>query len=372
MKRLRVAVVGAGHLGRIHTRLIQSVDEVELVGVADSVEEARQRVAAEFHTAAFASHHELIGKIDAAIVATPTKSHHAVGLELLKAGVHVLIEKPITLTVPEADELVAAAAARRLVLQVGHVERFNPALAAVEPHVSNPKFIEATRTSGYTFRSTDIGVVLDLMIHDLDVVLSLVRSEVIDVQALGIAVFGPHEDMAHARLVFANGCVANLNASRTSFDSHRKMQIYAERAYAGVDFATGAAKIVRPNADVLARELDVHRLSPAEQMHVKENLFRELLVLEEIQVEKRNAILDEQHDFVISIRSGGEPRVPGRQARDALLVAHRILDQIAAHRWSGTPQGPTGPHALPTPSVLRGPHWTHATRESAIEKRKAG
>lgn len=372
MKRLRVGVIGAGHLGRIHARLLGSIQEVELVGVVDPLEAARERVAKELATATLPHHHDLIGRIDAAIVATPTQDHHAVGMELLRAGVHLFIEKPITPTVAQADELVDTAQAQSLILQVGHVERFNPALAAVAPHVAHPKFIEAVRTSGYTFRSTDVGVVLDLMIHDLDVALSLVDSQVVDVRALGIAVFGPHEDIAHARVEFANGCVANFSASRTSFSAQRGMQIYAERAYAGIDFATRTAKIVRPSEQLLHREIDVHNLAAEQRERLKQNLFSELLPLEEVQVAERNAILDEQQDFVGSIRTGRQPRVPGWQARDAVAVAQRVLDQIAAHRWTASPSGPQGPLAEPAPTLLPGPHWKHASRDAAEDQRRAG
>ncbi len=227
MNRLRVAVIGAGRLGGFHAQKLAQLPEVELVGVADPVESQRSRVAAECRTAAFADYRELCGRIDAAVVAVPTRLHHALGKELLRRGIHVLMEKPLTPTAAEADELVALARRQRLVLQVGHVERFNPALAAASPHLRSPHYLEAVRASGFTFRSTDVGVVLDLMIHDLDVVLSLVRSELRRVDAMGISVLGGHEDVANARLEFANGCVAALSASRVSYEPVRHMQIWS-------------------------------------------------------------------------------------------------------------------------------------------------
>jgi len=372
VKTLRLAVIGTGHLGRIHARLLkqlEDVEDVELVAVVDPVKEAREAVAGEFGAEALSSHEDLYGKVDAAVVAAPTHLHHRLGLDLLDHGLHLLIEKPITADSTQAEELVAKAKKKRRVLQVGHVERFNPALAAAQPYIARPKFIEATRASGYTFRSTDVGVVLDLMIHDLDVVLSLVRSKVVQVQALGMAIFGPHEDIAHARLTFENGCVANLSASRCSFEPQRSMSVYAEAAFAKIDFGACQAKVVRPREDMLNRLLDVHSLPSEEQADIRENLFSKYLPLEEIQVERGNAILDEQQDFLTSIRSRRSPVVCGAQGKDAVAVAERILNKIAAHRWNGVEAGPIGPQATPATSVLRGPDWA---KVNEAPTRKAG
>ncbi len=331
-RKLRIGVIGAGHLGAIHTRLLRTIDDVELVGVAEPSEEVRQRVAQDFQTEGFPDHRQLIGKIDAAIIAAPTEHHYWIGMELAEAGIHLFVEKPITLSAPEADALIRATASRRLVLQVGHVERFNPAFVAAAGHVHRPWYVEAVRAGQYTCRSIDVGVVLDLMIHDIDLALSLAGSEVVDVEAIGATVFGPHEDIAHARLRFANGCQVNLNASRTSFEACRKMHVYANNGYAGIDFGTASAKIVRPSECVLRGEVDVLALDSEQKQHLRENLFTEFLPLEEVQVEDRNAILDEQHDFVISIRTGQRPQVTGQHGRDALAVAERILEQIAVQR----------------------------------------
>lgn len=355
-RKLRIGVIGAGHLGTIHARLLRTIDDVELVGIADPCEEIRQRVAGTFQTEAFADHRQLIGKIDAAIIAAPTEHHYWIGMELAEAGIHLFVEKPLTLAVAEADALIRATNSRRLVLQVGHVERFNPAFVAAAAHIHRPWYVEAVRTSGYTCRSVDVGVVLDLMIHDIDLTLSLVGSEVVDVEAIGVAIFGPHEDMTHARLRFANGCLANLNASRTSYEACRKMQVYADNGYAGIDFGSASAKIVRPSEKVVRGEVDIPNLDADQKQHLRENLFTEYLPLEEVQVEDRNAILDEQHDFVISIRTGQSPQVTGQHGRDALAIAQRILEQIAVHRrlmrhpagtpgrpWSLVPDGTSQP-----------------------------
>lgn len=328
MSELRVGIVGAGHLGRIHTRLMNTMSDVKLVGVVDPLPGARERVAAECDVPTFEHHDELEGKIDAAIVATTTEYHHEVGMDLLRRGTHLFIEKPITTTLAQADELVALAKANQLILQVGHVERFNPAWRAVAARVRRPRYIEAVRMSGYTFRSTDIGVVLDLMVHDLDLVLSMVRSEVVEIDAIGSTIFGPHEDMAHAHLRFANGCIANLNTSRTSFYLQRQMQIVTDRAYGSVDFAERTAKLVRPSKEVLRGEINMQTLSMEERERFQHNLFTDLLPVRSLPVEERNAILDEQHDFVSCVRTGRRPRVCGVQGRHCLSIAERILDRI--------------------------------------------
>ena len=328
MRPLRIAVVGAGHLGRIHTRLLKPLEDVELIGVVDPIPEARARIAAEFGVPVFEHQEELPADLDGAIVATTTAHHHAVGMPLLRRGVHLFIEKPISATVEQADELVGLAKSNGLVLQIGHVERFNPAWRAVAARVRRPRYIEAVRMSGYTFRSTDIGVVLDLMIHDLDLVLSTVRSEVVEIDAIGSTVFGPHEDMAHAHIRFANGCIANLNTSRTSFYSQRTMQVVTDRVYGSVDFAEFSARIVRPSKQVLRGEIDVQAMSLDERERVKHNLFTDMLPVSDLAVEKRNAIQDEQADFLNCMRTGRRPRVCGEQGRYCLSVAEKILDRI--------------------------------------------
>jgi predicted dehydrogenase len=361
---VRIAVIGAGHLGRIHARLLNSLDDAELAGVVDPVAEVRERVADEFGTTAHEHHSEVASHIDAAVIAATTDQHYAVGRDLLSQGMHVLVEKPIAASVAEADELVALARANRCVLQVGHVERFNAAWSTVMPYLRRPRYLEAVRTSGYTFRSTDISVVLDLMIHDLDLVLSLVRSPVADVDAVGVTIFGPHEDMAHAHLRFDNGCVANLSASRTSFQPQRTIQVITDHTYVGVDFAASTAKLIRPGAELLRGNLNVHELSSQEKDRVRESLFSEILPLQEIPVEKCNAILEEQREFVDCIRRQRSPRVTGQQARDCLAVAHQILSSIAAKQHL---RHPTSQPSEGVAASLRSPFWPPAS-----QRRRAG
>ncbi len=370
MRKLKLAVIGAGHLGRIHARLLAGMRDVELVAIADPVASACEPLAAECKTQPLADYRPLLGRVDGAVIAAPTKLHHAIGLEFLRRRMHVLVEKPLAATRTQADELVEAAAEHGAVLQVGHVERFNPALTAAAPHLHGVRYVEAVRAGAFSFRSTDIGVVLDLMIHDLDVVLSLVRSPVRHVSALGLAVLGQHEDVARAHLEFENGCVAELKASRVSAAAHREMQVWTEHAYCSIDFAARAASVVRPSETLLRRELDVERLSPECRVELQTTLHAEHLRLEQLEVEQRNAIGDELADFVDSIRRGRAPRVDGSQGRDALALAEQIVAAIGAHQWHGTAAGPIGPLATPPLPILRGPHWDRAASPAAL--REAG
>ncbi|MEX2138922.1 MAG: Gfo/Idh/MocA family oxidoreductase [Pirellulales bacterium] len=368
---LRIAVIGAGHLGRFHAKLLGELDDVELVGVVDPVEESALRVAAECNTSAIATVKDLLGRIDAAIVATPTRFHHAVGCELLRNGVHVLIEKPLALNVAECDELVRLAEQERRVLQVGHIERFNPALDQALPYLQNPKYIDAARYSGYTFRSTDIGVVLDLMIHDLDVVMMLVGSPVADVSAFGLALMGRHEDVARTRLHFANGAIADLSASRVSYEAKRQMQVWSPAGHVNIDFATRTAVVAQPAAMLRNGSFDPDQLPLAEKARLKDRVFEELIPLKRLAAGATNALLDEQRDFITAIRAGRQPRVTGRQAREVIVVAERILASIANQQWRVDSEGagvdrsvgdlvPAGERELRPDGgadILRGPHW---------------
>jgi predicted dehydrogenase len=230
--------------------------------------------------------------------------------------------------------------------------------------VRDPKYIEATRTSGYTFRSTDIGVVLDLMIHDLDIALALARSPVERVEALGISVLGGHEDMAAARLTFASGCVAQLSASRVSFHQQRTMSVFTPRSYASINFATHEATVVRPSDDVLRRELRIDELSAAERAYWKEHLFDELLVHTRHEPPAVNAIQEEQRDFVAALRMGKNPRVDGAAGRDAVAVAEMILERIDEHAWDGTLAGRHGPLAMPALPIIAGTTLRPLERET--------
>jgi predicted dehydrogenase len=245
-------------------------------------------------------------------------------------------------------------------------------LAAVEEKLYDPKFIEARRLSGYTFRATDVGVVLDLMIHDIDVVLNLVRSPVEHVEAIGVSVLGDHEDMVNARLHFASGCVANLTASRVSYVSQRTMQVFTSQCCATIDFAARRASLVQPSEAVLDRSFRLKELSPSEQEHLREHFFTDLVWKHDLPALEVNAIEAEQLDFATAIRTGVQPRVTGNDGRDALSVAQMILTRIASHQWDGLPEGRRGPLAMPeSPQVLpAADNWS--LDDTVVIRRKAG
>jgi predicted dehydrogenase len=369
MNNVRLAVIGVGHLGKIHAKLLQQVAGAQLVGIVDPSPEARA-IAAELNVPAHADHMPLLGQIDAAIIATPSRLHHAVASDLLRHGIHTFVEKPVTLNIGDADDLIAQAEARELVFQVGHVERFNPAYAAAAPHLVEPKYIDAVRASAYSCRSTDVGVVLDLMIHDIDIVLSLVQDEIASIDALGAAVIGPNEDWAQARLIFAGGCVANLSASRVAWQSQRSMHVVCRDCTGQIDFATRQAKLMRQSDAILHQQIDVHSLDAAGRTHLKDHLFSEYLPLADLPVAETNALLEEQREFIAAIRGEAAVQVTGQGGRRALDIAERILTCIANHRWEGTANGPIGPRFESREPVLRGPHWKQL--RPAVTRRKAG
>lgn len=369
MSALRVAVVGTGHLGKIHAKLARQSSEIELVAVVDPVREVREAIANEQGCRAAADVREVLGDIEAAIVASPTVTHHAVARDLLAAGKHVLVEKPITTTLSEAQGLCDLANRAGCVLQVGHVERFNPGFEVVSRQIDAPKYLHAVRASGFTFRSTDVGVVLDLMIHDIDATLALVGSTVTEVSAIGISVLGQHEDLAHAHLRFANGATAHLVASRVSYAPARSMQVFTDTQFAAIDFASRTATLVTPRRDVLQRRFAIDQLSADEKNHLREQLFTELLVREEVQPPANNAIADEHADFARSIRERRAPRVTGDAGRQALEVAQAVLDSIARHQWDGTQAGRVGALAMP---VLPEPATILPLPSQPVRRRRAG
>jgi len=357
VKKLRLAVVGAGRLGGFHAQKIAERNDTELTAVVDPMSESRHRVAAQCRAEALPDCAELPGRIDAAVIAAPTRLHHRLALDLLRSGIHLLVEKPICRTRAEADELVEAGQRHRVVLQVGHVERFNPAFAAAAARVEKPKYIEAVRAGPFTFRSTDVGVVLDLMIHDIDLVLAMVRSPVRRVEALGLSVLGGHEDVANARLQFENGCVATLSASRVSYEPVRRMHVWSLRSFAAIDFATRAVNVVCPSEALLRRQFDVDALTAEQVEHYRRHLPEEHLPRERLQFEAVDALSLQLEDFVDAIRTARHPRVSGEAGRDALAVAEQILARIHTHAWEDAPEGPVGPLAVPRRQVIPAPHF---------------
>lgn len=248
MDRLRVAVVGVGYLGRFHAQKYASLSGCELVAVVDARADVGGSVASELGTRAVADYHDLLGKVDAVSIVTPTAAHFEIARAFLETGAHVLVEKPITETVEQARALVAAARGAGRVLQVGHLERFNPTIVAAEPHLRTPRFIDCQRLAPFRERGTDVNVVLDLMIHDLDIVQSIVGSEIEHIDAVGTPVFSSEIDIANARIRFVNGCVANATASRVSLKTERRLRIFQDDAYLSLDLQQKVLTVIRKQA----------------------------------------------------------------------------------------------------------------------------
>jgi len=296
--------------------------------VADLVPERARRLAAAYGARAFNDYRQLIPLVDAASIAVPTSAHFAVARDFIEQGRPVLIEKPITRTLAEADALLALADARRVPIQVGHVERFNPALLAAKHHLTTPLYIDCDRISPFTFRSLDIGVVLDLMIHDLDILLDLVPSPVVSLDAAGVAGLSAHEDFANARLVFANGCVANVTASRVATRAVRKLRIFQPDSYISVNYAERRAYVFRkrPNAP------DPTKIDPATVHDAKSFVFEKLVAAEELTLTAHDALEQELLAFLSTVATGAPPPCSGRDARRALDLAWRILESIETNR----------------------------------------
>jgi predicted dehydrogenase len=333
-ERVPVAVIGAGHMGRHHVRTYSQMPGVRLVAVVDAnLERARQF--AEPVGARFAA--ELtpeLGDVVAVSVAVPTKQHLDVSRPLIERGLHVLIEKPLAPTAAEGEQIVALAREHGVLVQVGHTERFNPVVRAVERLGLRPKFIETHRISPFTFRSADIGVVFDLMIHDIDIMLHLVRDEVQRVDAVGVNVLGRHEDIANARVAFRGGAVANLTASRLALKTERKLRVFAEKAYVSLDYQKkiGVAITLDQNLDVLklARERNLEDLSQVAGLD-----FGKLVHVEPLQIDDQDPLRAELESFLDSVRTGRTPLVSAADGLAAVRLAEQIVACVAEHRWDG-------------------------------------
>jgi predicted dehydrogenase len=341
MDRLRLAVIGVGHLGKEHARILAGLPGVELVGVVDARPAQAEAVAQRCRTQAYTNHHALLDQVDAAVVAVPTVQHHDIAADFLARGVSLLVEKPLAANLEEADELVALAQHRGVLLQVGHIERFNPAFEELLRRPLQPKLVSCRRLSPFSGRSLDIGVVLDLMIHDLDMLLTLVGAPVTDVSALGLSLLSGHEDMAQARLTFANGCVAHVSASRAHTAPVRQMEVWAPEGYAAADFHQHRLTLVQPTEELLRRP-------PAQLSPQQLETYVEKCELD-CNVSGPDQLTRELEEFVAAVRTGAPVRVTGEQGREALAVACRVVESLRSHRWDGSAAGPAGPWELPAP-----------------------
>jgi predicted dehydrogenase len=316
---LKVGVLGAGHLGKIHLRLLNQSKKYELAGFYDPNSDNAEKVAKEFGYKKFDTIADLITSVDVVDIVTPTLSHYECATQAIKAGKHIFIEKPIANTIAEADEILQLATQYNVKGQVGHVERFNPAFTATKPKIENPMFIETHRLAEFNPRGTDVPVVLDLMIHDIDVILSVVQSKVKNIYASGVSVISDTPDIANARIEFENGCVANLTASRISMKNMRKSRFFQRDAYISVDFLDKVCEVVKmKDAPDVPGDFDMI-LQNAEG--IKKQIY-----FENPEVEANNAILDELETFADAINNNTTPVVTLEDGTEALRVAYRIID----------------------------------------------
>lgn len=302
MSKIRVAVIGVGHLGSSHARIYKESEACALAGISDTHTDRLKELSNQIGVPGFNNYRELFGKVDAVSIATPTNSHYAIAADCLKHKIHVLVEKPFTLSLKEADGLIRLARKNKLILQVGHIERFNSVFAATQKLIQNPRFIECHRLSPFPNRSLDVGAVLDIMIHDIDIVLGLVGSRLKKMEAVGVRVLTKFEDIANARLTFKNGCVANLTASRISDEVMRKIRIFQQDTYISLDYKDAQACIYKKDGLKITKE--------------------------DLPIEKEQPLQKELASFLECVSQQKVPLVSGEVAREALAVALELQNQI--------------------------------------------
>lgn len=312
MTQLRIGVIGVGYLGKFHAQKYMAMPEVDLVGVADVNPAYAAAVAGTCNTKPFADYRDLLKQVDAVSVVVPTSLHHEVATACLLAGVDVMLEKPMTTTLAEADALIALADEKKRILQVGHIERYNPAVLAMAEHLTQPIFIESHRIHVFKQRGLDVDVVLDLMIHDIDIVLSLVKSPIASMHPVGMPVFTQTTDIANVRLIFENGCTANLTVSRVSRENIRRLRIFQPHSFVAVDYGKKEITVIRPG-----KELDANGM-PQEEVISSCYLQEDALEMELM-------------DFTKNVRNRTQPMVSGREGRLALAVAQEIMARIKEH-----------------------------------------
>jgi len=333
MSRTKVGVIGCGHLGAIHARLLAERPDVELVGVVDTLPEARERVAAAHGCRPLAEPRDLVGLAQAAVVAAPTGLHAAVSLPLLEAGLDLLVEKPIAASVEDARAIVIAARRHGRVVAVGHVERFNPAWRMAAERAGRVLAVESARLAPFTFRSMDVGVVHDLMIHDIDLVLSLDPGRLEDVEAHGLRATGGHEDMVRARLTFSSGLVATLTASRIHPTLRRTLSLISTDSVIDVDFNAKTVAVMTPSEDVRSGAFVATQVPVADRAALKDSFFTRVLPRETLAVPDANAIAAEHDDFLSAVATGRAPAVPASAGAAALEIASRVLDTLVCMRF---------------------------------------
>jgi predicted dehydrogenase len=305
MKKVRVGVIGVGYLGQFHAEKYAAIPDIELAGVVDTDPVRAAQIAKKLNTRAFSDPAHLLGQVDAVSIVVPTVFHHRIAKQFLKQGIHVLLEKPMTATLEQADELIELAMGKKLILQVGHLERFNPAVTAVKALLKTPRYMAAERSAPFTIRCTDVNVVLDLMIHDLDIVMDLAGSEPYQVSAAGASVITQEIDSASARIVFRSGCVADVTASRVSDEKKRLLRVFDGEAVYTSDYQSQKAVVSRRGGDPVPE-----------------------LLMSDISTDRRDTLGEEVRAFVLSIQTGTQPLVSGNEGRRALALAQKITENI--------------------------------------------
>ncbi len=327
----KTAVIGVGKFGQNHARIYSEMPDVDLIGVVDADGEQARSVAQQFKTRAFSDYHEVMAKVDGVSIVTPTRTHHEVAKDFLSQGIPVLVEKPITETVDQAKELVKLSQKNHIPLQVGHIERFNPVIMAINSFNITPMFIEAHRLHPYSFRAQDVGVVLDLMIHDIDVILHLVKSKLRKVDASGFGIIGEREDMANARLTFKSGCVANVTASRIALKRMRKIRVFSTHSYISLDYEGRKGYIykLKPDFSVDALQSKVGEIRSLADL--KDLDFSDLVTIRDIRMDDHNPLEKELESFIDCARNGHQPVVSGEHGLRALEAATQVIKAIHSH-----------------------------------------
>ncbi|MHC4254369.1 MAG: Gfo/Idh/MocA family protein [Planctomycetota bacterium] len=333
MDKIRTAVVGAGKMGSIHAKVYHQMPQTQLIAVVDTDAKKAEKLAKKYKSQAFEDCSELLGKVDAVTIAAPTTSHLELAAAFIEQRIPVLIEKPLATNVDECKKIVDLAQNNNTIVAVGHSERCNPVVQAMKRLNIEPKFIEAHRISPYPFRSTDISVVLDVMIHDIDIILSMARSEIKKIEAVGVAVIDDKEDICNARITFENGCIANITASRMALKTERKLRVFSKQAYISVDYLKQYGIVIQadPNLDVVNWIKEKRKLKTFDFLKFK---WKDLLHVEELNIDDREPLRLEQEAFLAAVNDSSlRPEVSAEEGLAAMECAEKILDSARKHSW---------------------------------------
>jgi predicted dehydrogenase len=333
MDTIRTAVIGTGKMGEIHTRVYSKLAQSRLVAVVDTDFKKARKLAGKYNCQAFAEPNQILDLVDAVTIATPTESHYEIAKLLIENNIAVLIEKPLAANIEQARAIVELAKSKNVVAAVGHSERCNPVVQAIKRLDIEPKFIEAVRISPYPFRSTDIGVVLDVMIHDIDIILSLARSKIRKVDAVGVSVIDEKEDICNARIVFENGCIANITASRLALKTERKVRVFSRQAYLSLDYfkKTGTVIKAAPNIDIVEK---IRELKKKGRFDLLTTDWTSLIKVEKLDIDDREPLRVEQESFLQAVADKKTaPQVTAEEGLAAMEAAQMILKSISENKW---------------------------------------